>query len=237
MDKQINHVSVENYKAFRGKHTIELKNLTLFFGYNNTGKSALIRLFPLLGDSFKKRNSKFYTPSYLDYSSPSIRGALFDQLNTKDERKLSFGLKWDEDNSIEFTLQQDGLDPEIMTNLKIRTEGQTNEYQPSIENMMKLENRSDPSDVISFQDFQLPANEQYTKIVDNFSNSIHWVSSTRVHPPRKFEVGIGVPLEVLPNGDGVGPMLWYLSDIDSPSLKDINSWLLKTCNRKLDSRA
>ncbi|CAK3091912.1 AAA domain-containing protein [Vibrio crassostreae] len=236
MNKQINSVSVENYKAFRGKHTIELKNLTLLFGYNNTGKSALIRLFPLLKDSFSKNQDKFYTPSYLDYSSPSIRGALFNQLNTKDERKLSFGLNWDENSSLDFTLQQDGLDPEVMSSLKIRTDGHTYEYQPSLDNMMKLENKSDSNELISFHDFKHPENDLYNRIIENFSNSIHWVSSTRIHPPRKFEVGIGVPLEVLPSGDGVGPMLWYLAEHKSASIEDINAWLLNTCNRKLDFR-
>ncbi|PMO85937.1 hypothetical protein BCT01_02585 [Vibrio tasmaniensis] len=234
MTKQINSISVENYKAFRNKHTIQLKNLTLLFGYNNTGKSALIRLFPLLKDSFSKNQSKFYTPSYLDYSSPAIRGALFEQLNTANERKLGLALEWDENNSIDFSLQQTGLEPEVMNSLKIKADGQTKDYQPSIDDMMKLECKSDPADVISFHNFKLPDNNSYNQLIKNFSNSVHWVSSTRVHPPRKFEIGIGVPLEIQPNGEGVGPMLWYLAENKSPSIEDINAWLLKTCNRKLD---
>jgi hypothetical protein len=47
----ISGYSVENYKAFADAAHIELKPLTLLFGFNSSGKSALLRLLPLLRES------------------------------------------------------------------------------------------------------------------------------------------------------------------------------------------
>jgi hypothetical protein len=45
--------SVTNYRAFARQQTIECRPLTLFFGRNSSGKSALIRFLPLLVESFQ----------------------------------------------------------------------------------------------------------------------------------------------------------------------------------------
>lgn len=42
---------VENYRSFRRRTRIELRPLTLLFGYNSSGKSALLRTLPLIGIS------------------------------------------------------------------------------------------------------------------------------------------------------------------------------------------
>ena len=53
---------------------VELRPLTLFFGYNSAGKSALIRALPLLRDSTR---SDLLGP--LDLDSETVRGALSDR--------------------------------------------------------------------------------------------------------------------------------------------------------------
>ena len=234
MAPKISNITLENYRAFRHEHKISINNLTLFFGYNNTGKSALIRLFQLLKDSFSNRKPPCFTKSYLDYSSASIRGALFKQLTTQNERRLSFGLDWDTGDSINFSLSQTGLDPEVMNKLRITLNGAISEYHPSIEDTSKLENKSDSTEQVSFYNFRLQNAPEFNELIDSFSNSIHWISSVRNHPPRKFEVGIGIPINLMPNGDGIGPLIWYLNETQSDSIYDINQWLEKTCNRKFD---
>jgi predicted ATPase len=47
----ISSFTVENYRSFPDKITIELRPLTLVFGYNNSGKSALLRFLPLIAES------------------------------------------------------------------------------------------------------------------------------------------------------------------------------------------
>ena len=44
-------VSAENYRAFVDPVSLELRPLTLLFGYNSAGKSALLRLLSILGAS------------------------------------------------------------------------------------------------------------------------------------------------------------------------------------------
>jgi predicted ATPase len=44
-------ISVANYRSFAGLTSLDLKPLTLIYGWNNTGKSALLRTLPLIGDS------------------------------------------------------------------------------------------------------------------------------------------------------------------------------------------
>ena len=46
---------VRNYRAFVEPARVELRPLTLLFGYNNAGKSALARVLPLLRDSARLR--------------------------------------------------------------------------------------------------------------------------------------------------------------------------------------
>lgn len=43
--------SVENYRSFSRRQDIELRPLTLFFGWNSGGKSALLRFLPLIAES------------------------------------------------------------------------------------------------------------------------------------------------------------------------------------------
>jgi AAA domain, putative AbiEii toxin, Type IV TA system len=45
--------SVENYRAFARRQDIDIRPLTLFFGWNSGGKSALVRFLPLLAESIR----------------------------------------------------------------------------------------------------------------------------------------------------------------------------------------
>ncbi|HUW80902.1 MAG TPA: ATP-binding protein, partial [Acidocella sp.] len=38
--------SIENYRAFARRQDIDIRPLTLFFGWNSGGKSALVRFLP-----------------------------------------------------------------------------------------------------------------------------------------------------------------------------------------------
>ncbi len=56
----------EKYKAFKGKTTVEVRPLTLFFGKNNSGKSALIRLLRLLLRALSTRAARGGFPLQVD---------------------------------------------------------------------------------------------------------------------------------------------------------------------------
>lgn len=82
---------VENYRAFVEPAKVELKELTLLFGYNNAGKSALARVLPLLRDSsFARRGLP------LNLESATIRGGEFADLRSRQTgiRKIVLVLEW-----------------------------------------------------------------------------------------------------------------------------------------------
>jgi AAA ATPase domain len=86
---QLHEFYVANYRAFRELTRVELRPLTLFFGYNNTGKSSLVRLLPLLAESFKPGAR---APLALD--SPTLRRASYGDVvhERPGVRPLSIGL-------------------------------------------------------------------------------------------------------------------------------------------------
>lgn len=230
-------VQFKNYRAFKDQGTINLNKLTLLFGYNNAGKSALIRLLPFLADSFKTKESHEYTKSYMDYTSSSLRGALFEDIKHKNARKMHFGVKWSNDVGVDFTLQQDGMDPETLSELIVSKGSEVRTYEMSIDAEGSYENVKDKSDVIQLSSFDRIGDADLKANIIKYSGSVHWVSSTRVHPPREFEIGIGVEIGVKPDGSGVGETIWHLSEKNSASFVDINNWLSKTCNRHFEFKS
>src|SRR5262245_32693289 len=68
-------VSVENYRSFVDATSIELRPLTLLFGYNSAGKSAALRVLPLVAASTEPKQ---VAPLALD--TDAARGASFKDL-------------------------------------------------------------------------------------------------------------------------------------------------------------
>jgi hypothetical protein len=86
--------SVANYRSFADEQPIDLAPVTLFYGDNSAGKSALVRLLPLLADSCRP---DLTTP--LDWRSAALRGASFDDLRWRgltptDDPNLHLKLFW-----------------------------------------------------------------------------------------------------------------------------------------------
>lgn len=80
---------VDGYRSFAGRTEVELRPLTILFGYNSSGKSALLRFLPLLSDSIG-----YAGLGPLDLSSEAIRGASFRELAHNGSAGFSFGLSW-----------------------------------------------------------------------------------------------------------------------------------------------
>ena len=79
--------SVENYRSFVDKTTIELRPLTLLFGYNSAGKSAALRMLPLAAASTAPGQ-----PSPLALDSDAARGASFRDLLSRQTATPSLGI-------------------------------------------------------------------------------------------------------------------------------------------------
>jgi predicted ATPase len=95
--------SLENYRAFPEKTTVELRPLTLLFGYNNVGKSSLIRALALMADSARSSGR-----GVLDLASEAARDCDFDDLLSRlsGSEKLRLGLTFEEGEQIEAEIAQ-----------------------------------------------------------------------------------------------------------------------------------
>lgn len=67
-------LKLQGYRSFRQEASIDLRPLTLLYGYNQAGKSTLLRLLVLLADSLAPGAGP------LDLRSPALRGATFKEL-------------------------------------------------------------------------------------------------------------------------------------------------------------
>ncbi|MDR2272073.1 MAG: DUF3696 domain-containing protein [Sphingobacterium sp.] len=68
-------LSIENYKAFQKKQTIEIKPITLLIGKNSSGKSSIAKLFTLLENSLSGNISE---PLLLENNNVSLGGEFRD---------------------------------------------------------------------------------------------------------------------------------------------------------------
>lgn len=87
-------ITLKNYRSFATPVRLELRPITLLFGENNAGKSALLRILPILSDSTSPAAS-----GPLELESPAVRGSSFQDLLWKgigedDDRDLHLCLTW-----------------------------------------------------------------------------------------------------------------------------------------------
>lgn len=84
--------AVQNYRSFLDRTRIELRPVTLLFGHNNVGKSALMRALPLISASVAGKNGP------IDNSSPVLRGGKFADLVSRcgSSPTVEFELAWDD---------------------------------------------------------------------------------------------------------------------------------------------
>ncbi len=67
-------LKLQAYRSFRDETSIDIRPLTLLYGFNQAGKSTLVRLLALLADSLAPGAGP------LDLRSPAVRGATFKEL-------------------------------------------------------------------------------------------------------------------------------------------------------------
>ena len=94
---RVNSFEFEQYRSFLTRARVRLGGkLTLLYGYNNAGKSALLRGLVLLAASCTQERAKGRRPLALEH--PAARGASFEALVTRGPYapRLTLGLGWDD---------------------------------------------------------------------------------------------------------------------------------------------
>ena len=81
---------VKNLKSFKNSGAIDIKPLTIFLGKNSCGKSSLVRVFPLIKQTFEKSASEpiLWYSDYVDYGD--FNNAL---IKNTDYKEISFMFK------------------------------------------------------------------------------------------------------------------------------------------------
>ena len=96
--------SLENYRAFGERTSIDFRPLTLLFGYNSSGKSALLRALPLLRDSILETQVEPFA-----LLSSAARGASFADIRSRfsSSPAISFELRWNkgEISAVEYVIR------------------------------------------------------------------------------------------------------------------------------------
>jgi AAA ATPase domain/AAA domain, putative AbiEii toxin, Type IV TA system len=90
---RLKRFTVENYRAFAAEAAVDLRALTLLFGYNSVGKSALMRALPLIAASSNGPPSGGFS-----LESSVLRGGVFYDLICKltPTPEVSIGLVWED---------------------------------------------------------------------------------------------------------------------------------------------
>lgn len=97
------YFKIKNYKAFRGETVVDLAPLTMLFGKNNVGKSALARLLPSIVRSSQQQCDES------DFLNVSLAGSNFGTSSFfhGDSSACSIGFSLGEDVYIEYDLFKD----------------------------------------------------------------------------------------------------------------------------------
>lgn len=91
----LNGIGVQNLRSFSQYAYSALKPLTVYLGRNSSGKSSLIRLFPLLRQSIEETTTGpiLWYGRYVDYGN--FNEAICKQSNTDDVIRLEFNISLD----------------------------------------------------------------------------------------------------------------------------------------------
>lgn len=245
------HFSVTNYRSFLDLTSIELRPLTLFFGYNSVGKSSLLRSLPLLASSAIPRAA---TPLALD--AAAARGASFADICSRlsDRRELEFRLQWDD--AFSFVVRIFDIEEfrdQVVEHFSI-ADGQANTLEARWEPPEGVWPRAH-SYTVEFGGQTFRANLDFEGIVPAvapdvpnevrslvaacaarlraFSASVHWLGPLRLAPPRSSGY-VAKPRRLGPQGEEAARILVYDELVTGPLLKSVSGWFERATKHRLE---
>lgn len=183
--------SIENYRAFARPQKLEIRPLTLFFGWNSCGKSALIRFLPLLAESLRVAGP----PIWL--SGDVGRHATWRELVCKSTERdsLKFALHWDD---LPLTAEW-----EVGGDLEGRwqeTKSLLINFGASVQNFNRLDiNEAQWQGLVPKIYTSQELNSLNAKL-SLLASQVQWISGVRVPPPRVETYGGGASPNLRPDG-------------------------------------
>jgi hypothetical protein len=213
--------AVERYRGFLERTCIEVRPLTLIFGYNSAGKSALVRLLPMVRDTLRERRDPIW------FGSPVLRQARFADLHSKLSPTPVIALELASDTVearyeirdlpdqrrqiVERVTMRRGNTTEI---LEWTSQGAT--YDHSVDGQRRGQRevifegltprRGD--DEAEHLAWQVPGAEDLL--------SVQWIDAVRARVPRRMELGVRPHGPLASNGADAPAALAYAREDGSP---------------------
>ncbi|MEW5546240.1 AAA family ATPase [Pseudomonas soli] len=182
----LNSFSVENYRSFSRNQDIELRPLTLFFGWNSGGKSAMLRFLPLIAESVQVSGPPIWLSGLVG------RHATWSSLVSKATGRgtLSFSLTWADGFHAEWKVSGD-------------LEGRWQEAESTSVNGIGFSSVDVKfSGLVPKLDAALQVDEvcELKSRLRSFSEQVQWISGVRSRAPRVVTYGGGASKTLQPDG-------------------------------------
>jgi len=247
-------VSLENYRSFVDEAVIELRPLTLLFGYNSAGKSAAVRILPILAASVLPGQN---APLALD--SEAARGASFRDLLSKQrsDPTLTFGFEWNGNERFRtqavirdlperqvqilerITISSENVEVEALWDPE---DAQTNaESHRYIFSVGGIRTGVFPMAVDGLM-FTPPKRQPFTELFTGaarrlvaLGESVHWLNSLRASPRRIARFGVR-PRRMLPDGSNAADFLAHDTLSDGKLLEGTARWFEQATGHRLSVR-
>lgn len=205
--------SVENYRSFSRRQNIEIRPLTLFFGWNSGGKSALVRFLPLIAESVRNAGAPIWLAGEVG------RGATWSELVCRSTQRdvLRFGIRWD-------TFGVGQAEWDVKGDLQGRwQEIESLRWQdPQSQSTIQATNWHGLIPAVGAADEDgKPAVHVLRAMLDAIPSNVQWISGIRTRPPRIATYGGGAPSSLQPNGENaIGHLIAaHLRDPSDPLIE------------------
>lgn len=248
-------VSVENYRSFVDEATIELRPLTLLFGYNSAGKSAAIRLLPILAASTAPGAA-----ATLALDTEAARGASFRDVLSRQSAAptLSIRLSFREPREalqVEYGIRDlPDRQVQIMESLRVRSDApvespvealwDTRQSDPGAR-LQWYDFRSGDSSAGSFPmrieglSFQPPSDQPFTALMNRaaacireLADNVYWLNSLRAIPPRTSRFGVR-PKRLSSDGSNAPDFLAHDSLAGGDLVSETSRWFETATGHRL----
>ena len=253
--------TVEKYRSFVRPAKVELRPLTLLFGYNSAGKSSLLRTLPLLAASMDPN-----APGPLALGSEVARGATFADIKSHQVAGsiVSFGLEWNERSG---PISKTELRIFDVEDRKEQVVERIRAFDPAgslvFEAEWDLDGKAAGGPGLSYMvrfppplDKPVPQRIEFAGLLplrlsdppgppvsgyfwslreqmNDLRNSVHWIGSLRAMPSRRADY-IGRPKSMGPTGKEAVAILAYDKRGQGSILRRVSAWYQSATRHSLD---
>ncbi len=210
---------VSRYRAFKGEETLPLRPLTLLYGRNNSGKSALSRALAILGASVDRdaASARVVPPEIL-------RNGTFSDLAWQgDAGDYSFdlGLRWDDGElrEVRYTLDGGSPRPTYVKELFLRGEGGKLLWSGIAPPGRLMRPQADHAGgELRFvglvpQGSDVPGVQALAARMEGLRGRVRWLDGLRARPAREIERTGTAPTQLATNGSNAAAFIVERPDV------------------------